>query len=94
MVVDDGSGDDTADVARRPYDVDVTVIVHEVNQGLGAAMRTGIGYVLDHAADDDLMIALDADNTHPPELMPGMVAKADNDLPDLGNQRGILGVGL
>ena len=77
LVVDDGSGDDTAAVARRPYGIDVDVIVHEVNQGLGAAMRTGIGALLARGADEDLVIALDADNTHPPELMPGMVARAE-----------------
>jgi len=76
VVVDDGSADDTADAARRAQGVDVVVLVHEVNQGLGAAMRTGISYLLEHGADDDLVISLDADNTHPPELMPGMVAKA------------------
>ncbi|MDF1701572.1 MAG: glycosyltransferase, partial [Planctomycetota bacterium] len=43
----------------------------------GAAMRTGILHVLEHGRDDDWLIALDADNTHPSELMPGMVAKAE-----------------
>ena len=77
VVVDDGSGDDTAEAARSVEDLDVVVLVHEVNQGLGAAMRTGITYLLDHAADDDLAIALDADNTHPTNLMPEMVRRAE-----------------
>jgi dolichol-phosphate mannosyltransferase len=77
VVVDDGSKDDTAAAARQATGVDVTVIVHELNQGLGAAMRTGIEWLLEHGADEDLVIALDADNTHPTELMPGMVAKAE-----------------
>ena len=29
------------------------------------------------ALHEDLVIALDADNTHPPELMPGMVKRAE-----------------
>jgi len=77
LVVDDGSGDDTAEAARGATGVAVTVLVHEVNQGLGAAMRTGIMWLLEHGKDDDLVIALDADNTHPSDLMPSMVAKAE-----------------
>ena len=77
VVVDDGSADDTAGAARRAQGLDVVVLVHAVNRGLGAAMRTGILHILENGADEDLVIALDADNTHPTELMPGMVAKAD-----------------
>src|SRR5262245_37567375 len=39
VVVDDGSGDDTAAVARRTGAVTVT---HPRNQGLGAAVRSGL----------------------------------------------------
>ncbi len=76
VVVDDGSSDDTAEAARSVEGLDTTVIVHDPNQGLGAAMRTGLTYVMDKGEDDDLLITMDADHTHPPELMPGMVAKA------------------
>ena len=41
VVVDDGSRDDTAAVAARPHGLDVTVVPHGVNRGLGAAMKTG-----------------------------------------------------
>ena len=75
VVVDDGSTDDSAGAARSVTGLDLEVIVHDPNQGLGAAMRTGIEHVLAHGTDDDLLIALDADNTHPTQLMPGMVAK-------------------
>lgn len=39
VVVDDGSTDGTADVARA---FDVTLVVHEVNRGVSAARNTGI----------------------------------------------------
>jgi dolichol-phosphate mannosyltransferase len=39
-------------------------------------MRTGIEHVLARGADDDLLAAMDADHTHPPELLPRMVALA------------------
>lgn len=76
IVVDDGSQDGTAAAARAVEGLDVHVIVHDPNQGLGAAMRTGIHAVLADAGDDDLLVTMDADHTHPPELIPGMVAKA------------------
>jgi dolichol-phosphate mannosyltransferase len=76
VVVDDGSKDATAEVASRPYGIDVTVVPHGVNKGLGAAMKTGIEHVLARAAPDDLMASMDADHTHPPEALPGMWAKA------------------
>src|SRR4051794_23875497 len=46
VIVDDGSDDDTRAVAGRLADVDAArtrVLAHEVNQGLGAALRTGFG---------------------------------------------------
>lgn len=76
VVVDDGSRDATAEVAARPYGLDVTVLRHGGNRGLGAAMRTGIEHVLAHAAPDDLAATMDADHTHPPELLPRMWAEA------------------
>ena len=77
LVVDDGSKDGTAAAARSVPGVPLTVITHGVNQGLGAAMRTGITYALEHGSDDDLLVTMDADHTHPPELVPSMVAFAD-----------------
>jgi dolichol-phosphate mannosyltransferase len=77
VVVDDGSTDGTADAARGVTGLDLEVLVHARNQGLGAAMRTGITHVLAHAADDDVLVTMDADHTHPPELIPGMWARAE-----------------
>ena len=54
IVVDDGSRDDTADVARRF--ANVRVISHDVNRGKSAAMATGVA-----AARHELLMLLDAD---------------------------------
>ena len=54
IVVDDGSRDDTADVARA-FDR-VRLIQHDVNRGKSAAMATGVA-----AARHDLLMLLDAD---------------------------------
>ncbi len=56
IVVDDGSGDQTAEIAESITDPRVTVIRHSVNMGKGAALRTGFAaaqapYVAVHDAD-------------------------------------------
>jgi dolichol-phosphate mannosyltransferase len=78
VLVDDGSRDRTiaeaeAAVAESGGRLPLTVLRHEVNRGLGAGLRTGIYWCLDQAQDDDVIVTLDADNTHPPAMIPGMV---------------------
>jgi dolichol-phosphate mannosyltransferase len=78
VLVDDGSTDGTAAEARRalgefPGHLGLTVLTHRVNRGLGAGLRTGIYWCLDHAVDRDVIVTLDADNTHPPALIPRLV---------------------
>lgn len=78
VLVDDGSSDGTAEIAEaaaRTAGIELTVVRHAENGGLGAALRTGIGWVLERADDDDVLVTLDADNTHPPALIPGMVTR-------------------
>jgi glycosyltransferase involved in cell wall biosynthesis len=60
VVVDDGSSDDTADVALA---AGAAVIRHPLNRGQGAALQTGFDYVLTrtHA---DLCITFDGDGQH------------------------------
>ncbi|MCC7138829.1 MAG: glycosyltransferase [Planctomycetes bacterium] len=77
VVVDDGSADGTAAAATSVPGARVTLVPHGVNRGLGAAMRTGIEHALATMGDDDLLVTMDADHTHPPELIPSMVALAD-----------------
>jgi dolichol-phosphate mannosyltransferase len=80
VLVDDGSTDRTVAEAERAVagtggSLPLTVLRHEQNRGLGAGLRTGIYWCLDHAGEDDVIVTLDADNTHPPALIPALVAK-------------------
>ena len=69
VVVDDGSADNTANLAREhDKGACVTVVSHEVNRGLGQAVQTGIRHVIASAAPDDALIIMDADDTHDPAL--------------------------
>ena len=61
IVVDDGSGDDTAKVSLAEG---AQVIRHPVNLGQGAALQTGITRALETGAD--WIVTLDADGQHDP----------------------------
>lgn len=62
LVVDDGSPDDTADLARR---AGAEVIVHAQNAGKGAAIKTGFRLLLERGVD--YVLILDGDGQHLPE---------------------------
>lgn len=78
LIVDDGSTDDTSDAAcSNDLTMPVRIVKHEVNQGLAAALRTGLKLAIDGAQRDDIIITMDADNTHPVGLIPSMVSKVN-----------------
>jgi len=59
IVVDDGSDDETAEIARRATEwvKHLVVLAHDVNRGKGAAVRTGVA-----VARGDVIAFVDADN--------------------------------
>lgn len=64
IVIDDGSSDHTvAAVHDHCADLDVAIVRHPENLGLGTALNTGIRAALAEAADDDAIVTLEADNT-------------------------------
>ncbi len=84
IVVDDGSRDGTIAAARAfTGRLDVEVVPHGVNRGLGAALRTGLGAAIERAGEDDLVATMDADNTHDPGLLPEMRRRLLADPADL-----------
>lgn len=68
VVVDDGSRDNTAQLAE---DSGAVVIKHPVNRGKGAALRTGFQHVLDHGYD--ALITMDSDGQHDVNDIPGFL---------------------
>jgi glycosyltransferase involved in cell wall biosynthesis len=64
LVVDDGSTDRTAELARDFGDPRVEVIVHERNRGVGAAIVTGYRRALEHELD--IVCVMAADNQMDP----------------------------
>ncbi len=49
------------------------LVCHPRNQGLGAAITTCLTRGIEGLTDDDIVVAMDADNTHPPQLISRMV---------------------
>jgi glycosyltransferase involved in cell wall biosynthesis len=69
VVVDDGSEDGTAAVARA---AGATVHAHGANRGLGAAVRTGLAIGVDRGAA--AIAFLDADGEYAPEELEHLIA--------------------
>lgn len=70
LIIDDGSTDRTAQVARE-HGVD-HVVTHHVNKGLAAAFQSGINAAL--ALGADVIVNTDADNQYPGRYIGDLVA--------------------
>lgn len=78
IVVDDGSTDRTADVARK---AGAEVIVHEVNMGKGRALKTGFAA----AGGADIIVTMDSDGQHNPAEIKKLVAPIIEEDADIVN---------
>ena len=68
LVVDDGSRDDTARIARK---AGACVAVHPINLGQGAALQTGIEFARRRGYQQ--MVTFDADGQHDPDDIPKLL---------------------
>jgi glycosyltransferase involved in cell wall biosynthesis len=78
LVVDDGSTDGTAETARV---AGAEVAVHEVNQGKGAALKTGYAWASEQRLD--WVYTMDSDGQHLPAEMQGFQESAARDQLDV-----------
>lgn len=72
IVVNDGSRDRTAEIARKKGAV---VVNHPKNMGLGATLRTGLSEALERGAD--CAVTFDADGQHDPKAVRKLVDSID-----------------
>ena len=68
IVVDDGSSDNTAEIARL---AGADVIRHRKNKGYGAAIQSIIAEA--KKRDPDILVVLDADDQHSPQEIPHLI---------------------
>ena len=74
VVVNDGSKDRTPQILEDfAANTNLKILTHEKNQGLGRTMRDGLQYASEVSDSNDIIITLDADDTHTPGLMPRMM---------------------
>jgi len=79
VIVDDGSKDGTRDILKELDGKDeVRVILHEVNQGKGAAVVTGM-----RAAKGDILLIQDADLEYDPRDYPQLLQPIHEGLADV-----------
>lgn len=67
IVVNDGSTDDTAEIAGS---YPVKVVSHSVNKGYGASLKTGI-----RRASGEYVIMMDSDGQHDPKYLPEIASR-------------------
>ena len=78
LVVDDNSPDGTGDIADKLAEADPHVqVMHRTDKaGLGKAYIAGFGWALERGYD--VIVEMDADGSHQPEHLPGLVAALDH----------------
>lgn len=83
IVVDDGSSDDTVMQASAvgQFIVGLKIEKHEINQGKGAAVKTGF-----MAAKGDVIVFMDADGATGIEELPKMISALENSDIAVGNR--------
>lgn len=76
LLVDDGSTDGTADVARATASgLDLTVLSHERNRGPGHAFGTAFEHLAPRLGHADLVLTMEGDNTSRTELIGAMLRR-------------------
>jgi glycosyltransferase involved in cell wall biosynthesis len=86
VVVDDGSDDGTAEVARA---AGAMVARHPIRRGGGLALR--VGYEIGKLLNADVVVTMDSDGQHVPDEMPLLVKPIVEDQADMVNGSRVLG---
>lgn len=74
VCVDDGSSDGSKELLGKLSErYETRIVEHHLNRGLGETIRDGFECAAQLSADDDIIVRLDADNTHAPQYIPDLV---------------------
>ena len=69
IVVNDGSTDNTAKIVSELNLHILKLVEHNRNKGLSESIKTGLLYALKNFDENDIIVTMDADNTHSPGLI-------------------------
>jgi dolichol-phosphate mannosyltransferase len=72
LIMDDDSGDGSLELINARPEEWVQIIVRTADRGLSAAVLEGL-----HRAQGHWLVCMDADLSHPPEALPGMLRKLE-----------------
>lgn len=80
VVIDDGSTDSSRAVAvaaAHANEIQLDVLSHHSNMGLGATLRSGLAHVVNAAGANDIAVVMDADFTHPAYTVSALLEKIE-----------------
>jgi dolichol-phosphate mannosyltransferase len=78
IVVDDASIDETGRVASQAsFEMPLRLVAHRENRGLAGAIKTGLETAMGLATEGDVIVSMDADDTHAPANIPQMLQMID-----------------
>lgn len=76
VVVNDGSTDQTQCVLEKYLaDLPLDIVKHPINRGLGETERDGFEFVARNCAPTDIIIRVEADDTHEPQYVFSLLSK-------------------
>lgn len=84
VIVNDGSTDKTndrveefkKDIIEKSYtNFEIVNLKHIKNKGLGEALKTGFDFIINNSKENDILITMDSDNTHPISNIKDMIQK-------------------
>lgn len=78
LIVNDGSTDNTAGVIKQQsLSLPIDLIDFKANRGVGEAFRQAFKEIIKASDDNDLIVTMDADNTHDPQLIKPMMKEIE-----------------
>lgn len=76
VVINDGSTDQTDEVlSNYKGQLNLDVVLHPINRGLGETERDGFEYIAWKAERDDVIVRIEGDDTHEPKYLFDLIEK-------------------
>jgi dolichol-phosphate mannosyltransferase len=72
IVIDDGSTDRSVEVTEKvaqELSISIVIVKHPQNRGLAETIKTGLVEAVKISGEQDIIVTMDADNTHTPGLI-------------------------